>query len=157
MPWYPLTCLSKPMSWQHADEDLHSVEGHIPVSRCSSVIALQLASDPTTKVRNKGRRVKRIFGDVYDPFAPWRVLSMQCYPDWKSSVDSHDSTKHYVNGPEAFLVTLRSEYIDAQKRLKEVYNRISDLVRSPVSLIDLSLENDAACDQHAGPENCIML
>ena len=145
------------MSWQHADEDLHSVEGHIPVSRCSSVIALQLASEPTTKVRNRGRRVKRIFGDVYDPFAPWRVLSMQCYPDWKSSVDSHDSTKHYVNGPEAFLVTLRSEYNDAQKRLKEVYNRISDLVRSPVSMIDPSLENDTAIDQHDGPDNCITL
>lgn len=73
---------------------------------------------------------------------------MQCYPDWKSSVDSHDSTKHYVNGPEAFLVTLRAEYNDAQKRLKEVYNRISDLVRSPVSLIDLSLGNDTVTGQH---------
>ena len=122
------------MSWQKADEDLDDVEGRIPVSRCSSVVALQLASDPITKVRNKGRRVKRIFGDIYDPFAPWRVLSMQCYPDWKSSVDSHDSTKHYVNGPEAFLVTVRAELKDAQKRLKEVYIRISDLVRCPVSL-----------------------
>ena len=145
------------MSWQHADEDLHSVEGHIPVSRCSSVIALQLASDPITKVRNRGRRVKRIFGDVYDPFAPWRVLSMQCYPDWKSSVDAHDSTKHYVNGPEAFLVTLRSEYNDAQKRLKEVYNRISDLVRSPVSLIVLSPEKYTITDQNGGQENNVIL
>lgn len=123
------------MTWQKADEDLDDDGGHIPVSRCSSVVALQLASEPIAKVRNKGRRVKRIFGDIHDPFAPWRILSMQCYPDWKSTVDSHDSTKHYVNGPEAFLVTLRAEYNDAQKRLKEVYNRISDLVRTPVSVI----------------------
>ena len=122
------------MKWQKADEELDDIEGHIPVSRCASVIALQLVGDPMDRVRNKGRRVKRMYGDVYDPFSPWRVLSIQCYPDWKSSVDSHDSTKHYVNGPEAFLVTLRAEYRDAQKRLKEVYNRISDLVRSPVSI-----------------------
>lgn len=36
-----------------------------------------------------------------------------------------------MNGPEAFLMTLRAEFKDAQKRLMEVYNRISDLVRSP--------------------------
>lgn len=126
------------MDWQKSDETLDELEGHIPVTRCSSVVALQLAGEPVSKVRNKGRRVKRVFGDIYDPFSPWRVLSMQCYPDWKSSVDSHDSTKHYVNGPEAFLVTLRAEYRDAQKRLKEVYNRISDLVRCPVSLRQLS-------------------
>ncbi|KAG7008900.1 hypothetical protein G7Y79_00004g014840 [Physcia stellaris] len=125
----------KPMTWQKADEDLDDDGGHIPVSRCSSVVALQLASEPIAKVRNKGRRVKRIFGDIHDPFAPWRILSIQCYPDWKSSVDSHDSTKHYVNGPEAFLVTLRAEYKDAQKRLKEVYNRISDLVRTPADFM----------------------
>lgn len=127
-------CYSKPMDWQKADEELHELDGHVPLSRCSSVVALQLAGEPMAKVRNKGRRVRRVFGDVYDPFSPWRVLSMQCYPDRKSSVDSHDSTKHYVNGPEAFLVTLRAEYRDAQKRLKEVYNRISNLVRSPVSV-----------------------
>ena len=140
------------MDWQKADEELHDVEGHIPVSRCSSVVALQLASEPSGRVRNRGRRVKRKLGDVYDPFAPWRVLSMQCYPDWKSSVDSHDSTKHYVNGPEAFLVTLRAEFRDAQKRLKEVYNRISNLVRCPVSA-DLS---PIVLGQHASLESFIL-
>ena len=60
---------------------------------------------------------------------------MQAYPDWKSSVHSHDSTKHYVNGPEAFLMTLRAEFKDAQKRLKEVYDRISDLVSPPSSFM----------------------
>ena len=121
------------MKWQKADEQLTETEGHIPVSRCASVIGLQLGSDPISKIgRRIRRKAKKEEGYVYDPFAPWRVLSIQCYPDWKSSIDSHDSTKHYVNGPEAFLVTLRAEYKDARKRLEEVFERVSDLVRMPV-------------------------
>lgn len=122
------------MRWQKADEDLDQTEQHIPVSRCASVIALHLAGDPISKIsRRVRRRAKKEEGPVYDPFSPWRVLSITCYPDWKTSIDSHDSTKHYVNGPEAFLVTLRAEYKDARKRLEEVYSRVSDLVRMPVS------------------------
>lgn len=49
-------------------------------------------------------------------------------------MDSHDSTKHYVNGPEAFLTTLLAEFKDAQKRFEELYNRISKLVTPPVSI-----------------------
>lgn len=122
-----------PMKWQRADERAYigAMEGHIPISRCCSVVALWLGGEPVSKIRNRNRRISRKVGDVYDPFSPWHVLSMQAYPDWKSSVHSHDSTKHYVNGPEAFLITLRAEFKDAQKRLMEVYNKISDLVRSP--------------------------
>lgn len=122
-----------PMAWQKADEKLGDSETHVPVSRCSSVIALSLEANPVAKIRHRGRRnpLGRREGDIYDPFSPWHVISMQAYPDWKSSVDSHDSTKHYVNGPEAFLMTLRAEFKDAQKRLMEVYHRISDLVRTP--------------------------
>lgn len=43
-------------------------------------------------------------------------------------MDSHDSTNHYVNGPEAFLTTLLAEFKDAQKRFEEINNRISKLV-----------------------------
>ena len=116
-----------------ADEraDVGAMEGHVPISRCCSVVALWLGGEPVSKIRNRDRRISRKTGDVYDPFSPWYVLSMQAYPDWKSSVHSHDSTKHYVNGPEAFLITLRAEFKGAQKRLMEVYNRTSDLVRSP--------------------------
>ena len=122
-----------PMKWQRADEraDIGAMEGHVPISRCCSVVALWLGGEPVSKIRNRNRRISRKIGDVYDPFSPWHVLSLQAYPDWKSSVHSHDSTKHYVNGPEAFLITLRAEFKDAQKRLMEVYSRISDLVRSP--------------------------
>jgi hypothetical protein len=48
-------------------------------------------------------------------------------------MDSHDSTKHYVNGPEAFLTTLLAEFKDAQKRFEDLYNRISKLVTPPAS------------------------
>lgn len=48
-------------------------------------------------------------------------------------MDSHDSTKHYVNGPEAFLTTLLAEFKDAQKRFEEINHRISKLVTPSVS------------------------
>lgn len=124
---------SQPMTWQKADEELGESETHVALSRCSSVVALSLAGKPVSEIKSKGRRGDRKIGKILDPFDPWRVLSIQAYPDWKSSIDSHDSTKHYVNGPEAFLVTLKAEFKDAQKRLLEVYRKISDLVRPPVS------------------------
>jgi Mg2+ and Co2+ transporter CorA len=68
---------------------------------------------------------------VHDPFAPWRVLSIQCYPDWQSSVDVHEKNRHYVNGPEAFLVTLLEEYRDASKRFLELNERIVKMVTPP--------------------------
>ena len=112
-----------PMKWQRADEraDVGAKEGHVPLSRCCSIVALWLGGELISKIKNRNRKISRKIGDVYDPFGPWHVLSMQAYPDWKSSVHSHDSTKHYVNGPEAFLITLRAEVKDAQKRLMEVY------------------------------------
>ncbi|KAL8990282.1 MAG: hypothetical protein Q9169_008162 [Polycauliona sp. 2 TL-2023] len=121
----------QPHTWQKASEDLGSSETHIPISRCSSVVALSLAGHPVRQVKNNARRAEQKIGQLYDPFAPWHVLSMQSYPDWRHSIDAHNSTRHYVNGPEAFLITLRAEFKDAQKRLLEVYNRISDLVRMP--------------------------
>ncbi|KAL8803639.1 MAG: hypothetical protein Q9182_003054 [Xanthomendoza sp. 2 TL-2023] len=125
----------QPMTWQKSDEDSGSSETHVPVSRCSSVIALSLVGQPARQVKNKARRADQKVGQLFDPFAPWHVLSIQSYPDWKHSIDAHNSTKHYVNGPEAFLITLRAEFKDAQKRLLEVYNRISDLVRMPANFM----------------------
>ena len=122
-----------PMKWQQSDEDLAESDTHIPISRCSSVIGLSLEGEPVSRLRHKGRRhpLGRKEGEIFDPFSPWHVVSMQAYPDWKSSINAHDSTKHYVNGPEAFLMTLRAEFKDAQKRLTEVYTRISNFVTTP--------------------------
>lgn len=121
----------EPMAWQMADKK-KGTDTDIPISRCSSVIGLSLEGDKISRVRNRDRRIKkRAIGDVYDPFAPWRVLNIQAYPDLRSNVEAHDSTKHYVNGPEAFLVTLKAELRDACKRLQAVYSAISELVEPP--------------------------
>ena len=127
----------QPMKWQRADEQLDESSTHIPISRCASVIALSFEGEPISRLRHRGRRnpLGRKEGEVFDPFSPWLVMSMQAYPDWRSTVNSHDSTKHYVNGPEAFLMTLRAEFKDAQKRLMDVYNRISDLVTTPADFM----------------------
>jgi hypothetical protein len=122
----------KPKAWQQSDAGLKGSASHIPISRCSSVVALSLSGSPTNTVKNRARRAKTEVGNVYDPFSPWRVLSVQCFPDWKSTMDSHDSTKHYVNGVEAFLRTLLTEYRDAQKRFMEIHRRIVALATPPV-------------------------
>jgi hypothetical protein len=123
----------RPMSWQQSDKTRMLDEGRVPITRCSSVVALSLAGSPIRKLKNSARRAKTQFGYVYDPWAPWHVLNIECYPDWKSNTGSHNSTKHYVNGPEAFLNTLLVEYRDAQKRFEEITQRISKLVTPPVS------------------------
>lgn len=132
----------KPETWQKSDEEGGASQTHVPLSRCSSVVALSLSGPPARHVKFKARRAEQKLGYIFDPFAPWRVLSIQSYPDWKHSVDAHDSTRHYVNGPEAFLITLRAEFKDAQKRLTEVYNRISDLVRMPANFMFSSAARD---------------
>ncbi|KKY15286.1 putative mg2+ transporter zinc transport protein [Phaeomoniella chlamydospora] len=128
----------KPMSWQYADKDLRPTPTHIPLSTCCSVVGLSLSGDPIRTVKSKSRRASVRHGRVYDPFAPWRVLNIQCYPDWKSTVDDHESNRHYVNGPEAFLVTLITEYRDAQKRFLEINKKIVALTTPPVSVRETS-------------------
>ncbi|KAI4141586.1 MAG: hypothetical protein L6R39_005275, partial [Caloplaca ligustica] len=132
----------QPDAWQMSDEEGGPSESHVPLSRCSSVVALSLSGPPTRQVKNKARRAEQKTGYIFDPFAPWRVLSIQSYPDWKHSIDAHTSARHYVNGPEAFLITLRAEFKDAQKRLLEVYNRISELVRMPPNFMFSRLARD---------------
>ena len=127
------------MPWQRADSAekiKRKGEGHIPISRCSSVVALSLGGNPIRKLRNPARKAKTQHGFVYDPWAPWQVLNIQCYPDHKHSMDSHDSTKHYVNGPEAFLHTLLAEFRDAQKRFRDIQKKITNLVIPPVRTSD---------------------
>jgi hypothetical protein len=123
----------QPKAWQISDDDLTSNREHIPISTCSSIVALSLSGKPTNTLRRRSRRAKTIVGQIYDPFAPWRVLSIQCFPDWETTVDVHEQNRHYVNGTEAFLVTVLAEYKDAQKRLREINKRIVALVTPPVS------------------------
>ena len=123
----------KPKPWQTADKDLSNTVTHIPLTSCCSIVALSLGGNPVSIVKSKSRRSIQRAAHVYDPFAPWKVLNIQCYPDWKSTVDGHEANRHYVNGPEAFLVTLLIEYRDAQKRFLEINKRIVALATPPVS------------------------
>jgi hypothetical protein len=125
------TCQPKP--WQRSDDDLTSSREHIPISTCSAIVALSLSGPPINTVKRRSRKAEMIVAQIYDPFAPWRVLSMQCFPDWETTVDVHEQNHHYVNGTEAFLVTVLAEYKDAHKRLREINRRIVALVTPPVS------------------------
>jgi len=125
----------RPMPWQRADI-LKGSTTHFPLSRFSAVVALSLEGETTIgKVQRRGRRPETKVGEVSVLFSPWRVLTTQAYPDLESTVDVHNSTKHYLNGPEAFLITLRGEFRDAYKRLMDVHDKISDLVKPPAGFI----------------------
>lgn len=83
----------QPKAWQTSDNDLSSSREHIPISMCSSIVALSLSGGPTNTLRRRSRKAKTIVGQIFDPFAPWRVLSIQCFPDWETTVDVHDHNR----------------------------------------------------------------
>ncbi|KAL3426352.1 hypothetical protein PVAG01_03143 [Phlyctema vagabunda] len=133
----------QPMPWQSGDH-VYSSTSRIPISRCCSIVALSLSGPPIRRLKNISRRNKEVqYGHVYDPWAPWHVLSTQCYPDLKHSMDTHDSSRHYTNGPEAFLYTLLAEFRDAQKRFEEILHKISKLVTPPADFMFNSKLRDA--------------
>ncbi|KAF2102589.1 hypothetical protein NA57DRAFT_33196 [Rhizodiscina lignyota] len=125
----------QPMAWQLADLNTAVSESHLPLSRCSSVVALTLYGNPIKKIRNSARRAKKRDGSIYDPWGAWQVINIQCYPDWKAKTDVHEASKRYVNGPEAFLFTVLGEFKDAQKRFEEIYRQISKLITPPLDFI----------------------
>ncbi|KAF2993709.1 hypothetical protein E8E14_001880 [Neopestalotiopsis sp. 37M] len=120
---------------QLADRQQERAEHHIAITRCSSVVALHLGGKPIKRIKNRSRRGTGITGEVFDPFAAWQVLNIQCYPDWQCSLDVHDSTKHYVNGVEAFMVTILGEFKDAQKRFEAIYHKITRLITPPLDFM----------------------
>ena len=133
----------QPMKWQLADRQENRKPDHIAITRCSSVIALVLNGDQIRKLKNPARRATKEYGFVYDTFSSWQVLNLQCYPDWKASLDVHDSTKHYVNGPDAFLNTLLGEFRDALRRFDDIYKAISRRVTPPLEFMFDSEIRDA--------------
>lgn len=128
----------QPLPWQLSDSQKERRPDHIAITRCSSVVALWLGGPPIKRLRNRSRRAKHTAnpqGFVHDPFGPWQVLNVQCYPDWNSSEDVHDSTRHYVNGVEAFVVSLLGEFIDAEVRFEAIYHKITKLVTPPLDFM----------------------
>ena len=133
----------KPLPWQNHEEDIDSKPDHIPISTCSSVVALSLSGKPVRTLRPHSRKSKSPdTSHIFDPFAPYHVLSLQCYPDWHSEVNLHETHHHYVNGPDAFLVTLLHEFRDAGKRFKAMAKRIAELATPEKKVIFVSKLRD---------------
>ncbi|KAI5356840.1 Putative Mg2+ transporter protein, CorA-like/Zinc transport protein ZntB [Septoria linicola] len=121
----------KPMHWQKADLQEKENSYDIRITRCSSIVALSLSGEHIKRVNNHQRRARTKHGFAYDPFAAWQVLNVGAYPDLKSSGDVHDPSKHYVNGVEAFLITLLGEFRDAHKRYEHIMEEIARITRPP--------------------------
>lgn len=85
----------QPLAWQLADTQSSRNPDHIAITRCSSIVALSLGGKPIKRIRNPDRRAGTTHGFVYDPWGPYHVLNIQCYPDWESSLDVHNSTQHH--------------------------------------------------------------
>jgi hypothetical protein len=129
-----------PMQWQRADKITDQSDHHIPLSRCSAVVALVLYDDKPRRIRNRGRRAKTQFGWVHDVWSPWQVLQLESFPDWKSTPTNgtpytFETGHKFLNGAEAFLHALLTEYRDARKRFDEIYKRITDLVTPPLGFL----------------------
>ncbi|KAF2023267.1 hypothetical protein EK21DRAFT_81327 [Setomelanomma holmii] len=137
----------KPMEWQRADKVTVAHDSHIPLTRCSAVVALALFDANPRRIRNRGRRARTKYGWVQDVWSPWQVLQLECFPDWKSTPANgtpytFETGHRYLNGAEAFLHSLLNEYRDARKRYDEIYKRITELVTPPLGfLFDESLRN----------------
>jgi hypothetical protein len=130
----------QPMQWQRADHITGQSDHHIPLSRCSAVVALVLYDDKPRRIRNRGRRAQTQFGWVHDVWSPWQVLQLESFPDWKSTPGdgtpyTFETGHKFLNGAEAFLHALLTEYRDARKRFDEIYKRITDLVTPPLGFL----------------------
>ncbi|KAJ4364067.1 hypothetical protein N0V83_009522 [Neocucurbitaria cava] len=130
----------KPMQWQRADKILTAFDQHVPLSRCSAVVALALFDDNPRRLRNRVRRAKTKYGWSHDLWSPWQVLQLECFPDWKSTPlngapYAFEAGHRYLNGAEAFLHALLTAYRDARKRYDEIYKQITDLVTPPLDFL----------------------
>lgn len=128
-----------PMDWQDVDKEADSPTKDARIVKGSSVVALSLSGEPIATVKNRSRKPwpdgATDLGQVFDPYSPWRVLSIHYLPNWKTHVDCHSEEKRYVNGPAAFLMTLLAAYREAVGRVSELTERVVALVKIPVSLI----------------------
>lgn len=122
-----------PAPWQEFDSrppDRRSPD-HIDITEASSVLALSLGGAPVKTVAQKRRRGGAREGKIYDTFAPWHLLAIQCYPDDLHSLHNGDSQKHFLSGPYAFLDSLLVEYRDAGRRYDYLNERITKLITPP--------------------------
>jgi hypothetical protein len=120
-----------PAPWQTYDNrpTNKSSEDHIDICECSSILALSLAGKHVDTIERR-RRSKSEAGKIYDTFAPWQLLNIQCFPD-DEHIMRNDDARSYCNGPYAFLDSLVIEYRDAVKRNLALNARIAKLIHPP--------------------------
>jgi len=124
-----------PAPWQQYDQRTpeRREQDHIDIAECSSVLALSLEGPPMKKIQLQYRKKKpKQNGQVFNPSAPWHLLSIQSFPDNRHSIRSEDISKPFYNGPYAFLDSLAAEYRDAVKRLSKLNELIVKLTTPPV-------------------------
>ncbi|KUI56309.1 hypothetical protein VP1G_03748 [Cytospora mali] len=123
-----------PAPWQqydHRPPDTKSPD-HIDITECSSILALSLEGDPVKEVPLRRRRRKGVTsGVLYDTFAPFHLLNIQCFPDHIHSENDSIRKPCYYNGPYVFLNRLVAEYRDATKRYLQLNDRIRKLITPP--------------------------
>ncbi|KAH8195944.1 hypothetical protein TruAng_009893 [Truncatella angustata] len=126
-----------PPPWQHYDHRPADKRGddHIDICECSSILALSLSGDPIRTFGRKKKRSKAEQGKIFDSFAPWQLVNVQCFPDDVNVMRTEDSRSNFCNGPFAFLDTLAREYRDAVKRNIALNGLITKLITPPVTFM----------------------
>lgn len=126
-----------PAPWQqydHRPPDAKSPD-HIDITECSSILALSLGGEPVRAVPlRRGRRKGSTVGVLYDTFAPFQLLNIQCFPDHIHSENESVRKPRYYSGPYVFLNRLVAEYRDATKRYLQLNDRIRKLITPPVCI-----------------------
>ncbi|PSR92346.1 cora-like Mg2+ transporter protein-domain-containing protein, partial [Coniella lustricola] len=132
-----------PSAWQrHGSVQTASDEDAINISECSSIVALSLEGDVVDQVSRRASKSNRVkMGSVFETFAPFHILSIQCFPDGIASDRVlAETTLH--SGPQAFLECLAMEYRTAVQRLWKLNERIASLVIPPDEfMFDLKLRD----------------
>ena len=136
----------QPMEWQMSGIDPGSRDtGGVSIATCNSVVALALALEGPAIRKIKSPKSLRSadnlgngYGLVYDTFGPWHVLNLQCYPDYKASLDIHDSTKRYTSGPEAFM--------NAYRRFMDISKRTTHALTPPLEILYAQIRDQMLFD-----------
>ncbi|KAK7745892.1 hypothetical protein SLS53_002611 [Cytospora paraplurivora] len=127
-----------PAPWQQYDHRPSDAKppDHIHITECSSILALSLEGDPVKKVPlRRGRRKGATTGAIYDTFAPFNLLNIQCFPDHIHSENSSIRKPCYYNGPYTFMNRLVAEYRDATKRWLQLNDQLRKLITPPSSFM----------------------
>lgn len=67
-------------------------------------------------------------GEEKRAIPPWQILNLQCFPDWRATVDVFEKDRQILHGGDAFLTAVLAEFQDAMKRFEEIHKAIARLV-----------------------------